>query len=196
MDYINIEFGPFVGISDIHEKPDFGITGSIDLTLPGIVFFSINGSSSIGSNLEFMGNNNRETGEIKLGFWAPYIVAAFSINTKSLTRQLENSLELRDELIRFQFSADFHAKNFPLILRIDAGYEILSRSYKLENSEKIDELGAVFGGIEAKFQVLRQMHIIAGMEVPLHYNAKAPMESPANIFSLYKIKAGVSYTFF
>ena len=195
MDYFNIEFGPFVGIGDNLERPDVGIMGGIELALPGIVFLSINGSSTLGFRFDFLGDGKRETAEVKVGFWLPHMIAAFSVNTRSYTRRPEESLTLRDELTRFVGSVDFYAKNFPLILRADAGYEVLSRSYKWGNTETIDELGAVFVGVEGRFHI-KQLCVIGGYEMPLRLNASAPMESPANARSLYKFKAGVSCTFF
>lgn len=193
---INVEFGSFIGISDDLEKPDAGITGGIELLYPGIVSLSLNGSSSLGVQNEFMSNNSRETAEIKLGFWLPHLIPVISAGTKSFTRQPEDSAVIRDELIRLQFSVDIFAKNIPVTVRIDAGYEIFTRSYKNGNSGTDDKLTAIFAGFETKWQITKPLRIIAGFEMPVYCKAEEPMKDPESIFSLYKFHGGIAYTFF
>jgi hypothetical protein len=106
-DYFNIEFGPFAGMSDELTKPEAGIIGSIQAAYPGIAFLFISGSSSLGAGFDFLSNNTRETAEVKAGLWLPGIIPSFSVNTKSYSRQLEDSTIIRDELTRVQISADF-----------------------------------------------------------------------------------------
>ena len=196
MDYFNVGFGPLIGIGDKAERPYLGFTGEIELAYPGIVFFSINGDATLFSELDFTGDSSRESGEAKLGFWLPGLIVDFSVSTKSLTRQYNDSTILRDALTRFQFSADFFVKNAPLGLRIDTGYEILSRTYRSGTVETTDELNAVFIGFEAKVQASRQLRIIGGFEMPFHTQTTSPMGTPDDFASLYKFKAGAAYTFF
>lgn len=190
----NMEFGAFIGISDTFEKPDAGITGSIEFISPGILMVSLDCSSSLGFQNEFLGKNHRETAGIKIGFWLPHVIPSFSASVKSFTRQPENSVTIQDELVRLQLSGDMFAKNFPLTVRIDCGMEILSRSYKRGNSDTADKLNAIFTGFEAKWQVSKPLRIIAGFEMPIFYITANPMSKPE--FSLYKFYGGVAYTLF
>ena len=190
---INLEFGAFFGIDDDIKKPDIGILGSIELIFPGIIFLSVNGSTSLGIKNELMGNNSRETAGAKLGFWLPNILPIFSAEIKTYTREEENSLIIRDELVRFIFSADIFAKNSPFTLRIDAGYETFNRSYESETSQKA-ELKAVFAGFEIKWQIIRQFRLIAGFEMPL-FIIEPEKNTPSTI-SLFKAYGGLAFTFF
>ena len=204
-DYINLEFGPFIGMEDSLEsvmKPEFGIIGGFELSFPGIVFFSLSGSSTIGSKFDLLNDNPRETAEAKLGFWLPYVIPTLSASIKSytnrpvfsngpvFTNRPHDSVEIRDELIRLMISADIYKKKFPFLIRVDAGYEILSRSYEREGSSVKDELTAIFVGVEAKYQVNKMIKVILGFEVPVFGDAVKPMESPL-IFSLFKAHTGV-----
>ena len=205
-DFFSVEFGPFTGTDDSFSQPELGIMGGMQIAYPGIAFLSINGSSSLGTRYEFFANNFSETAEVKIGLWLPNVIPSFSINTKSYSRQIEDSATIRDELTRLQVSADFFAKNFPITVRFDAGYGILTRSYKRDFSDVTDELNSIFAGVEVKWQVTKPLRIIAGFEIPIMFTAKsywndgtkldAPMETPDNRFNLYRFHGGVAYTFF
>jgi len=196
-DYFNIEFGPFAGIIDEFGKPEAGISGNMQFAYPGIAFFSVGGSSSLGSNVKFLSPNTRETYEVKAGIWLPSIIPSISINSKKFSKHLEDSTLIRDELTKVQISADFFAKDFPLIITIDAGMETLTRSYSSDYYSEIkDELTALYVGGAVKWQITKPLRLIAGFEIPLTFSAKEPMKDPDSRFKLYKFSAGISYTVF
>ena len=190
---VNLEFGAFFGIDDTFKKPDFGIAGSIELIFPGIIFLSVNGSTSVDIVNQFLGNNNRETVQARFGFWLPNLLPVLSAEIKTYTREEENSLIIRDESIRLMFSADIFAKNMPLIIRIDAGYDTFTRSYESENFNNV-EFKNVFAGLEIKWQIIRQLRLIAGFEMPVYIIE--PSVNPPNIINLFKAYGGLALTFF
>jgi len=196
-DYFNIEFGPFIGMIDNIGKPEAGITGSMQFAYPGIAFFSVGGSSSLGSNINFLSPNTRETYEVKAGIWLPGIIPSLSISSKSFSKHLEDTALIKDVLSRVQISADFFAKNFPLVLTVDAGMETLTRSYSSDYYAEItDELSALYIGATARWQITKPFRLIVNFEIPLTYSAKEPMKDPDNNFKLYKFSCGISYTVF
>jgi len=196
MDNFRFEFGPFIAMGDRLETPNMGIIGNIEITFPGIAFLSFGGSSTLGSGFDFTSASSRETAEFKVGFWLPYIIPSISASTRSLKWQKEEYLTLRDTLTRFQVSADFFIKNIPIILRLDAGYEIYTRNYKRGNIESNDELNAWYTGFEIVVQVAKPVKISAGLEIPIIYSAVAPMIAPDFLWNIIKASAGVVYTFF
>jgi hypothetical protein len=193
-DYFNVEFGLFAGMTDDFEKPEAGITGSLQLAYPGIAFLFAAGSSSLGARYDFLSNNTRITYEIKAGLWLPGIIPSFSINTKSYSNDVENYGVIRDELTRMQVSVDFFAKNFPIILTVDAGYETLTRLYG--DSDITDELNAMFAGGTLKMQLSKSLRLIAGFEIPITYSAEKPMQDPDDRFKLYKFHGGITINTF
>ena len=196
MDYFNLEFGPFAGMGDKLEKPDLGVTGGLELSLPGIVFLAINGSSTLSLGFDFLGNSTRETAEVKLGFWIPNIITTFSVSIKNFTRQPNEFLILQDELIRYMLNADLYGKNAPLIFSLWAGYETFYRSYNWGNTETSDRMDAIFAGAELRWKFSRQFSVIGGFELPVYVFETKPMELPAKYFTLYNFNAGVSFTFY
>jgi hypothetical protein len=206
LDYFYLEFGPFVGFWDSMKisfknggsfgypkmPPDAGISGSLRLAFPGIVFLSLKGSSTLNFNYDFLGGNSREVAEINLGFWLPYVIPTISASVKSFTRPDDY---LCDELARFWASADIFAKNIPFALRFDFGYEILNR-YFLLNEDNQAKMQALFIGFEVRWQLLRTLRLIGGAEIPIplkHENLdKAYLSS--SLLNNHRIFTGVAFT--
>lgn len=192
-DYFGFEFGPFVGINDNFDKPDAGILGSLEVTLPGIVFLSFSGSSTLGAQFDFTSDNFRETAEARLGFWLPFTIASLSVNTKSFTRFIDdnNSTQsIRDSLKRLRLSVELFSKNFPVTLCVDGGYQILTRDYGSANTK--DELSAFFAGFKINYRLAR-LRITAGAEIPFMITAADPMIASQDF--LFKAFAGIAYRF-
>jgi hypothetical protein len=210
LDYVNFEFGPFVGILSTPEKVmNVGLTGGIGFAYPGIIFLSVKGASTIGTQFEYRGDYSQESGEVVIGFWLPHVIPTASASVKSFTKLDKNYILIRDECIRYQASAEIFAKNFPLTLRFDFGYETLTRSYKnkkwdtdsgdpdeVNDDVRIDEVMAMFVGGEVKWQISKHLRIIAGYEMPIYTWAEKPVRKMINNGSfLYQCKAGVAFTF-
>lgn len=197
-EFFNFEVGAFVGLTDNLDKPDAGIIGNIDFTYPGIIFISLGGSSTLGTSYEMSSANFRETVNLKIGFWLPYVIPSFSLTTKSLTRQVDSGsgtfLTINDYLVRIMASADFYSKRHSATLRIDAGYEILKRDYASAGVTDRDRLSAFFAGFEVKWNVNDSLKFLIGGEVPFMVKITEPVTS-TNDFSLFSARAGFIYTF-
>jgi hypothetical protein len=206
LDYFYLEFGPFVGFWDSMRlsfkkggaisypkmPPDVGITGGLRLAFPGIVFLSLIGSSTLNLNYDFLGGNSREMAEINLGFWLPYVIPTISASAKSFTR---HDKDLRDDLARFQASADIIKKNIPITLRFDFGYEILNRC--LLSSEDKAKMQALFTGFEIRWQLLKTLRLIGGAEIPIPLKQEnlenAGLRS--SLLNNHRIYTGAAFTF-
>jgi hypothetical protein len=194
-DYFDISAGPIFGMDDNLNDMEMGVMGSIGFAYPGIIFVSINGSKTFGSYLEFLSKNTRLAAEAKLGIWLPNIIPYLSASFKTYDRPLDNSVTISDEQIRLQLNVEIFAKNFPLIIRLEGGYEILSRTYKRETSIT-DELNAIYAGFDIKLQISKPFKFILGCEMPVYCKAKETMENPENILKLFKAYGGMVFTIF
>ncbi len=188
-DYLNLEFGPFIGIIDNAAKLDFGVMGKMQLAYPGIVFFVFSGEASLGSLFDSLDASNREKVEAAIGFWLPNMIPSFTFTSKNYTGYNENYTD-KSKLLRLRGSVDFFEKTFPITLRIDAGYEKLNFSQNKESVEIAGELSAVFAGLETKWRVAPQLIITAGFEMPIIFTATGAVIKPANNFELFKFNAG------
>ncbi len=188
-DYLNVEFGPFIGITDKPAQVDFGVMGKMQLAYPGIVFLVFSGEASLGSQFVSSDSSDREKIEAAIGFWLPHVIPSFTFTSKNYTIYNEGSIE-QNKLLRLRGSVDFFGKTFPITLRIDAGYEEIDFSHNDGSVETSGGLSAVFTGFEAKWRVAPQFIITAGFEVPIVFTATGAVKKPANNFELYKFNVG------
>jgi len=193
-DYFGFEFGVFTGITDSFGAPDMGILGSMEVIWPGVLFISIGGSSSIGTDFTFTGDNFRESAEAKLGFWLPFAIPVLSAGTKSYTENTD-SHSIRNNLIRYQLSVEFFGKTSPVTLQVDGGYQTLSRVY-LGKTDAADELSSFFAGLDFQFSVSKYLRFIIGGEMPFLLTAAAPLTLSNETPLMYKAYGGFIINFF
>ena len=116
---------------------------------------------------------------------------------KYFTQRINDRLLVRDELIRYGFSADVFSKNVPYNIRIDMGYQSLKRFYLSgsSNSAVSDEIKSLYLGFEAGWRIRGPLKLILGLEMPVFSWAEQPLKSPGRETVLYKAHAGISWTF-
>lgn len=193
-DFFNVKFGPFLGFIDALAIPDAGIMGNLELNFPGIVSFSISGSSTLGSQYKFTSHTYRETAGIRLGFWMENAIPSFSANIKYLSREMDESIIVDDTLFKYVFTLELFTKNHAVSGFIDLGYQTYKKVYKKDDSEYCDELSSWLAGLGVSWQIIRPLCLKAGFEVPLLVSATDPMLVNQRLFLFSKIYAGVVYT--
>ncbi|MDR0601737.1 MAG: hypothetical protein LBG42_05085 [Treponema sp.] len=195
--FIRIEAGAVLGPFNTGEKPlNPGASGGLTLEWPGILFGTIRGSSTLGSSLSVPGDYIQETGEIALGFWVPNVVCTFSLSSAAFSSRFNETLIVKDERTRWQFSADVHAKNVPYTIIVNMGYQSLERSCvpAAPGPVESDELRLVYLGIEGTWRVIPGVQILAGAEMPVYSWGKTPMPAPNLNTTLFTARAGVILT--
>jgi hypothetical protein len=186
-DHFGFEFGILSGITDDFDQFGAGFLGSIEFTLPGILFLSVNGSSTLSSPFGITGDNFLETAGAKFGFWLPFAVITLSADTKSFIK----NTGICDNLIRYTFSADFFRKTSNFSLRLDGGYHTLSRGiYGAE--DPIEELNSFFAGLDFQFNVSKNLRFIIGGEIPFLFDEAAPED----LCTRFKAYGGIRITIF
>jgi len=178
------EFGILGGINNDFDNIDVGILGSMEITWPKVLFLSVGGSSTIGSQFDFMGENFRESACAKLGFWLPFAILTFSADTKSYC-----NAGILDNLLRYQLSIDFFNKTSSVNFRIDAGQQTLTKG--VYGSEPDMELTAFFAGLNLQFNVSKHLRFIMGGEMPFSLE-----ETPYDLMTMFKAYGGFRISFF
>jgi hypothetical protein len=163
--YLTISAGPLFGIFNSREAPlRPGFSAGIGLEFPGIIFFNLRGGAVLGAMQE-KGDYTAETTSFSLGFWLPNLINTISVNSKKYSVYQTSALVTTDELLRFCYRFQVHAKPEPYTVAIDMGYQILSRSYS-DTGEK-DVLNSIFIGFETAITVKPLLTIVFGAEVPI-----------------------------
>jgi hypothetical protein len=193
--FFAVSAGPFLGLFNSAEsvvRP--GVQAGIRFDLPGIVFAVLNAGSTFGS-LQSAGDYEARHGRLEIGFWLPNIVNTISISEKSYDSQETGSLEVRNRILRYQYSADVYAKNVPFEVALNFGYETLTRSISDRATSMFEEdlYNIIFLGAETSFNVRPNLRLILGGETPVYSWGKKPLTKKDKLV-LFELYAGFTYT--
>ena len=172
---LQLSVGPLFSVfnsRDTFIRP--GVSTSLGVEFPGILFINFSGGATFGSSFE--NDYGLETSRIALGFWLPNLLNTFSVTTSKFNEKLDSGF-VQDELFRAAYRADIHAKNVPFTISIEMGYESLKRAY---GSSDEDMIRAVFLGFETNITVKPHFVFILGAETPIFVWGKDPLESAKN----------------
>jgi hypothetical protein len=193
-DYINVNFGVFAGLTDKLAIPDAGITGNLELTSEKALFFSISGSSTLGTRYNFTSNNFRETAGIRFGVWIGNTIPSISADMKTFSKQLEEDISINDTLYKLSLKVDFLVKNTNTSGYVIGGYQIYSRTYKREKIAFTDTLNSYFAGF-GLYWCEKPVGFKVGAELPFIIDSEYPMTTTKNYFLFSKAYAGLVFTF-
>jgi hypothetical protein len=192
---INFEIGPFAGVFNSREKPiKPGISTVLGVEIPGILFLSVHGASTLGSSLRISGDYVQETASAALGFWVPHVECIFGVHAKGFTRQWDQDLLTRDEQIRYQFRGNIFSRSVPYSLRLDLGYQRLKRAYIAPGVNQEDELDSLFIGFEVLYRIGSRFRLFLGGEMPVYSWGKKPLAGPDSRALLFQAQGGFTWT--
>jgi len=191
-DFINVNFGVFMGFPDKFTQSDTGITGNLEFLAFKTILLSVSGLSTLGAQYDFTSNNSRETAKIKLGFYIGSLVPSFSAEMKSFSREVETGIFKDDTLYRFLLNMDFLLKDFIISGYVNAGYQVYSRVYK-KDAEYTDKLNSYLAGFGFYWHG-KPLGFKLGLEVPFLLSAKSPMTVSNEYLSFTKAYAGLVLT--
>ena len=206
LNFFNIDVGPFVGIFNTQQQMfNPGLSIALGLQVPGIIFMNLHASSSLGGALKTIGENYQSDGAITAGFYVPYVICSFNLETRSFSHNRESNLLTEDSLTKYFFRADVFTKNVPFTVRIDMGYGMLKRIYysqsilegpppELVSDALIDEFKFVYVGAGVTFNINSTVSILFSGEVPVYYWSVPKMKNLEKGV-LFNATAGVVLTF-
>jgi hypothetical protein len=161
---VSLKVGPFMGFQDIRTiDVNPGISMSLDIAAPGIVFGSIRFDTTIGGGNIALRNSAQELWEVKAGFWTSHVIFSLSAHSRSSATQKEAEIYTK-MWTRYTLSLDFFQKNVPRTWRFDFGFQQLKW---LSQSRPEDgyEYGAFFLGAEFHIKLNYTTEIILGGEI-------------------------------
>jgi hypothetical protein len=189
-----VSAGPLLGLFNSTEsviRP--GVRAGMRFDLPGIVFAALNAGSTFGS-LQSEGDYEARHGRLEFGFWLPNIINTISISEKSYDSRETESLDVRNRILRYQYSADVYAKNVPFGVTLNFGYETLTRNISDRAASVFEEdvYNIIFLGAETSFNVRPQLRLILGGEIPVYSWGKKPLTKKDKLV-LFEVYAGFTY---
>ena len=202
-DYFSVGAGPFIGLFNSEKHPiSMGISAMFEVEVPGIIFLNAGASSTLGQVMELTGGYSQYSGDISLGFWVPYVICSLNYSIKNFTQKPEGNLYIEDDSVRYFFRADVFTKNVPYTMRVDLGFQTLSRSYTsrvisdtdIEMDTEQDVFRLFFVGLEASYRLNEKLRFLLGAEFPVYYWGVSPLKSPPKGTVLFETRLGVVWS--
>jgi len=202
-EYFFLEAGPILGLfnsSELLVSP--GASIGLGFSIPGIIFAEASGLSTLGILMETTGNYFQRSGDLSAGFWVPYVVCSFNVNVRDYTVREQANLLIEDTSTRYFFRADVYTKNIPYTIRLDLGFQDLSRSYTSQKIDGVnivretqtDEFKSIFVGLEGSYTVNPELTIFLGGEMPVYSWGVRPMKDPPKSSFLFRAWTGFTWT--
>jgi hypothetical protein len=193
--FFAISAGPLLGLFNSSEsivRP--GVEAGIHFDIPGIVFAAFDAGSTFGS-LRSEGDYEARHSRLEFGFWLPNIINTISISEKSYDSWETGNLDVRDRVLRYQYSADIYTKNVPYEIVLNFGYETLTRNVidRAASTSEEDVYNIIFLGAETSFNVKPELKLIFGGEIPVYSWGKKPLTKKDKLV-LFEVYAGFTYT--
>ncbi|HAE20842.1 MAG TPA: hypothetical protein DCG47_00745 [Spirochaetaceae bacterium] len=159
---VRIAAGPVLGAFNTASTPiKAGISVGLRVDLPGWAFVSARADSSMGAGLIAVGDYAQELAELQAGWYVYNAICSASVLTRKFYHVVAAGDILADSSNRYAFGVDVFKKGSPYRVKLDFGYQDITRSYP---DLTIDKLGIVFIGARLNAAVSPMLNIIADLE--------------------------------
>lgn len=160
--YVRIAAGPILGAFNSAATPiKAGISAGIRLDLPGALFLSARAESSMGAGLIAAGDYAQELSQLEAGWYIYNAICSVSLLTRKFYYTESPGSILADASNRYAFSVDMFRKGTPYKIKLDLGYQDLSRTYPAGTKET---LGVVFLGAQVTAGIADGLSLLATLE--------------------------------
>jgi hypothetical protein len=199
-EYFKLGVGPFFGTFNTAETIlKSGISTSVRVELPGILFASLKADSSIGSRFVKVGDYLQEYNQISIGYYIPNAICSVSLTSKSFVTKQASNLEVDDSFTEYAFNVDMFQKNVAFTAMLSFAYQTLTRTYlntSTSDSTK-NTLNSLILGTNFTFNIADGFKLLTNLESNVYsfgYNGSDPLTLPSSgpgIF-LFRFTTGVS----
>ncbi|MCD6396892.1 MAG: hypothetical protein J7L71_05090 [Spirochaetaceae bacterium] len=199
-EFFKLGVGPFFGTFNTPGTIlKSGISTSVRIELPGIIYASIKADSSIGSRFVKVGDYIQEYNKISIGYYIPNAICSVDLTSKSFVTKQAANLEVDDSFTEYAFKVDMFQKNVSFRALLSFAYQTLTRTY-LNTSTSIsheNKLNSLILGTDFTFKLNDGLSLITNLESNIYsfgYNDTSTLNMatswPGNF--LFRITTGVS----
>lgn len=198
--FFKLGVGPFFGLFNTAETiMKSGISTSVRVELPGIMFASLKADSSIGSRFVKVGDYIQEFNEISVGYYIPNAICSVSLTSKSFVTKQAAALEVDDSFTEYAFKVDIFQKNVAFRALLTFAYQTLTRTYLNTSTAATTEntLNSLILGTNFTFRIADGFDLITNLESNIYsfgYNDEAALTLAATFpgVFLFRLTTGVS----
>jgi hypothetical protein len=165
-EFFRIGVGPFFGsFNSMSSILKSGISTSVRIEFPGIVFASLRSDSSIAARFTKVGDYMQERNEITFGYYIPNAICTLNLTTKRYVSQKTSTLETDDSFTEYSFDVDIYQKNVPVRLLLSFAYQTRSRTYDYESADyEVSTLNSLVLGTRFTVEITPSVEIIAEVD--------------------------------
>lgn len=161
--FLTVGIGPIFGLfNDLGTPVKSGLSASVRLEYPGVVFVTLRSDASIGGSLVQNGDYAQELTDVTFGVYFPQAICTLEFATRSF-EQMVSSEDVTDSLTEYTFAAEIFKKNVPYRVRLWMSYQDLSRSF-VSASTTTATLGSVVLGTQVEVTLPGPLVLTAGLE--------------------------------
>jgi hypothetical protein len=161
--FLTVGIGPIFGLfNDLGTPVKSGLSASIRLEYPGVVFVALRSDSSLGGSLTRTGDYTQELTDATLGVYVPNAICTLQLSSRSF-EQKTSSEDVTDSLTEYTFATEIFKKNVPYRVRLWLSYQDLSRSFDSAKTTTAT-LGSVILGTQVELTLPGPLVLTAGLE--------------------------------
>lgn len=199
-EFFKLGVGPFFGTFNTPGTIlKSGISTSVRVEIPGILYASLKSDSSIGSRFVKTGDYLQEFNEIAIGYYIPNAICSVSLTSKSFVTKQESNLEVDDSFTEYAFKIDMFQKNVTFRAMLSFAYQTLTRSYlnTSTSASTKNTLNSLILGTNFTFQLADGFSLLTNLESNVYsfgYSDSTPLTlatTGPGVF-LFRLTAGVS----
>lgn len=196
-DYFSIGVGPFFGFFNSASTPlNPGLTASVKVQIPGVVFLSYRGDSSLGSSLVQPGDYTQQRSDISLGYYIPNAIASLNVASRKYSEKTSAG-DTIDQLTEYSFKTNLYQKNVPYRVLLTFGFQTLSKTFVAGSTTTTNQLDSLIVGTRFEIHVLGFMKFIADLQSSVYtfgQYALAGVSNPGPGGYLFQLNTGFVIT--
>lgn len=199
-----IGVGPYFGLFNTAGSVlKSGISTSIHLEAPGIVFIDFRSDSTISARLAAAGDYMQENSDVSVGFFVYNALCSLRLHTQSFVEVTTAYGTVTDSLTEYTFESNIFKKNVPYTILLKLGYQTRQKTWD-DTNNKSQQLNSIILGTKFNLDVTPDFTLIVGLDSNLYsfgfYNdgTQIQLMDFATTFPgvyLFKAELGFTYSF-
>ncbi len=198
--FFKLGVGPFTGIfNTAGTTMKSGLSTSVRVEIPGIIFASLTADSSIGARFVKTGDYIQEKNVLTVGYYIPNALCSVSMETKSFVTKQGSALEIDDSFTEYAFKVDVFQKNIAFKTLLSFAYQSLSRTYLDTSSgtSTSNTINSLVFGTDFSIPVSNSITLLLNLDSNIYsfgYEDSAPLTMPDSGIGLYLFRATTGIT--
>lgn len=195
--FLSIGVGPFFGFfnADLNTILKSGISTSIRIEIPTLLFLSFRTDSSLASRLVIPLDYIQERTDLSLGFYVANAICSLNVLSKKFTQVLEiNTLtyEVLNALNEYSFVTHLFQKNVPYRITLKFAYQSLSKQF-IETSDTITSyiLNSIIVGTKLEVDLTEAMLLYIDMDNSVYTFGREELANTAIAEYAFRGSAGL-----